>query len=255
MVYLLRVHVYAYLKIVNEISMPKIAFLGVFIAVALCALSAAPAFAQLEWGRCHNVGAGKGSFNDIDCTVPEGTKEFQYNTYAKGVQVPIKASATSSFKLKAGPLKVECKLFTGTGWVENPVGGTGIDLLVANKPGQGLTECKVPGSPGCKVTEPIALEATSVLGLDPVTRQITDKLTPTAGTVFTITVSECEPAGTKEVTGEIEGSVGMGEVGFPSSPLEGTKLKSGSETAEFVGTMGIETESGEPVDALSCPSM
>ena len=218
----------------------KVLFISCMAAMGLFAVSAVGAQAA-TWHICEKVAAGTGTFNDSNCSVSGGTKEWKRVAFT-GTETINSSGSNFELSVPARGIVIKCTTQTSS---NAKIFNSTEDSGTIN-----FSSCKLFDSEGheataCTVAEPITTTVkTHLSGTSP----IYDVFEPSTGTLFTnITISGASCAaitpGSYEVTGNIAGETETGE--RVSQPLKfseaiskaaGTALKFGKAAAFLSGT-------------------
>jgi hypothetical protein len=157
-------------------------------------------------------------------------------------------------KTKAHGIKIEikCNKESGSGWIENPVGGgNGIDLLTSE-----FKECEVirPSGLGCTVNQPITPKANTELVT--IGEAPWDKFTPdpAGGPFVVITIANCTGSasvlnGSYNIEGKTNGKVENSTSQLKFSATENDELTFAGESTTLEGASELRAEGGGTVGA------
>jgi hypothetical protein len=197
---------------------------------AMAAFVAVPAIAQAQpqWEVCKEVAKETGSFSEIKCATPKTKGNFEWTKpvgVTAAVLVNSKNVSGKSAKLKTPGGSITCTTVKDESYLWNrALRGRDINEVE-------FTGCTTAGAlAGCKVKEPIVVEAATRLEEEAATKKIFNKYTPVSGEPFTeITVEgTCTvPAGTYPVVGTARGEMTEHE--------NKQKFNAGEKTLEFLG--------------------
>jgi hypothetical protein len=233
----------------------KLIIVSITGLLAVGAINSASASAAIHWFPCQRETGLIWHWTTYFCfpaAVPANTGEFELLLRPVGTKLNITTGGglfTISSTVAGIKLTADCSKEKGTGWIENPTSGNGIDLETLE-----FKECIVskPEGQHCAVTEPVTAKVSTEL--QNLEEKVWDLFSPDpAGESFTkLTLSGCASEvldGTYSITGKtaalIEQTTSTLKFGKAFSEL---KLAGSSATLE--GSTVALSDAGGGIQAL-----
>jgi hypothetical protein len=173
----------------------RLILLGFLAVLAISAVASASASAETslyQWFVCQKGGSEKRE-NGL-CGRQVSTGEYSWFLVTLNLRLDVTLRNVGNVVLKsivgAIVIKIECTTANGEGWIENPTGKDGVDYEKIE-----LTGCTVsePVGQGCKVSEPIVIEADSELV--EVEGKAEDEIKPVGSNFTSIVFTGCSMSG------------------------------------------------------------